>query len=194
MKKLAKASLALGFFVALACAPRQPSATGGGMSDGGACDVSNREKITEVKSSKYGYGIMLPSEEWQLDCDKQAPLAGSWKLFHLSIEHLADDLAPAEERERLERLLERLKAENQENGLSVVSPKIERSENKLTLLYELEGQPLAEAKAKSAHVFATITPRQGPLILHISWTGPEAEYKENWPELLRVMTIPFLAL
>ena len=85
-----------------------------------------------------------------------------------------------------------LKTKNQENGLSVVSPKIERSENKLTLFYELEGESLAEGKAKSAHVFATITLRQGPaLILHISWTGPEAEYRKNWPELLRMMTIPF---
>ena len=113
----------------------------------------------------------------------------------MSIELADAELVSMPERERLDRMLERLKSKNQELGFSVASPKIEKSENKLTLTYQLDGVMIGDVRAKSAHVFATIDSRGGrPLVLHYSWTGPEAEWRENMDQLLRVLTVSFLPL
>jgi hypothetical protein len=175
----------------LACSGRQSGAA----SSGEACEVKKKDRITEVISPKYGYGIMLPGPDWKLACDGANPLAGDWGRMHMTIELADAELRSMPERERLEKMLERLTAKNQELGLSIVSPKIEKTENKLTLTYELAGVRVDEVSAKSAHVFATINPRDGsPLVLHYSFTGPEAEWKENMDQLLRVLTVSFLPL
>jgi hypothetical protein len=158
--------------------------------------VERREdRITEVKSPKYGYGILLPGPDWKLTCDGANPLAGDWGLMHMTVELADSELGALPERERLEKMLERLKAKNQELGFSMISPAIEKTENKLTLTYLLDGVTLGDARAKSAHVFATIDSRGGPpLVLHYSWTGAESEWKENMDQLLRVLTVSFLPL
>jgi hypothetical protein len=171
------------------------SEASGESSSGEACEVTKKDRITEVKSPRYGYGIMLPGPDWKLTCDGANPLAGDWGFMHMTIELADAELAPHAESERLEKMLERLQAKNQELGLSMISPKIEKTENKLTLTYLLAGLKVGDAPVKSAHVFATIDPRGGaPLVLHYSWTGPESEWKENMDQLLRVLTVSFLPL
>ena len=138
---------------------------------------------------------MLPGPDWKLTCDGANPLAGDWGLMHMTIEVADEELGALAGRERLEKMLERLKAKNQELGYSMPSPKIEKTENKLTLTYELTGVMIEDIRAKSAHVFATINSRSGPpLVLHYSWTGPESEWKENMDQLLRMLTVSFLPL
>lgn len=187
--------------LALACSGGQSgassssSSTGSGSGSGEACEVSKRDKITEVMSPKYGYGIMLPGLDWKLTCDGANPLAGDWRFMHMTIELADSELGALPERQRLEKMLERLKAKNQELGFSMTSPAIEKTENKLTLTYLLDGVTIGDARAKSAHVFATIDSRGGPpLVLHYSWTGLESDWKENMDQLLRVLTVSFLPL
>src|SRR5687768_9425453 len=99
-----------------------------------ACDVSTRDKITEITSSKYGYGIMLPSTEWELECDQDVVLKGEWALpttyIALTIQSADQELAALGERERLDTILERSKIAMQENKLTVGASTVEKSENK----------------------------------------------------------------
>src|SRR5687768_11334364 len=73
---------------------------------GKACDVSTGDKITEITSPKYGYGILLPSTEWKLECDQDAVLKGEWTLpttyIALTIQSADQELAALGERERLD--------------------------------------------------------------------------------------------
>ena len=52
-----KPAVLSGLLFALACSGRQSGAS----SSGDACEVTKKDRITEVMSPKYGYGIMLPS-------------------------------------------------------------------------------------------------------------------------------------
>jgi hypothetical protein len=163
-----------------------------------ACDVSTRDKITEITSSKYGYGIMLPSTEWKLECDQDVVLKGEWALpttyIALTIQSADQELAALGERERLDTILERSKIAMQENKLTVGASTVEKSENKLTLSFDVEGLVIEGDAMKDQHVFATITPQQGALVLHVSWTGSADDLNPKSKDLLRLITIPFLPL
>ena len=165
---------------------------------GKACDVSTGDKVTEITSAKYGYGILLPGTEWRLECDQDAVLKGEWALpttyIALTIQSADPELAALGERERLDALFERSKAAMQENKLSVAAPTVEKSENKLTLSFDVEGLVIEGDAMKNQHVFASITPSQGALVLHVSWTGTAAELNPKSKDLLRLITIPFLPL
>jgi hypothetical protein len=176
--------------------PPPKAASGAGAAK--ACDVSTGDRVTEITSPKYGYGILLPSTEWKLECDRDAVLKGEWALpttyIALTIQSADQELASLGERERLDTILARTTAAMQENKLTVAAPTVETSENKLTLSFDVEGLVIEGDAMKNQHVFASITPRQGALVLHVSWTGTAAELNPKSKDLLRLITVPFLPL
>lgn len=163
--------------------------------------VSPDQKLTEIVSQRDGYGLLLPGNSWDVQCDEEQILfASSDLLLHVSV--LEGDPLQTDPEQYLRDIYERSAEQLKAHGWEAASPRVAEVSSpalpnyrRLALFHEVLGVEAEGRPMKSVHGWTTMrTKNDVPLDYHVSWTGPEEAWQDGMLDGLGVMLLSFAPL
>jgi hypothetical protein len=174
-----------------------------------SCDaaVDTEQHATAVRDHEHDFGLILPGEDWELDCEPAAQQGAETFLLGrsaslaliVSVNPFGRDRG-MDERQELQALVDRVREGSESAGLGIDHVELEEERisdevSRIVLSYEVTGEALEREQVRSIHAWTLLWMEDDRILsMHLSWTGPRDRYQDEFVDALRTMVIAFGAL